>query len=91
MPAVVDRQYPSILIDLCRAHRRGEDCMYALHDALCEIGYHNTAAWHFASESSSCFPRRPCVVVARVIGGKSIDDIEDYSQQVIGRPDTTQT
>jgi hypothetical protein len=87
--SVTDRHYPSILIDLCQAHRRGEDCMYALHDALCEIGYPHTAAWHFGADPRRrCDPGDGCVVVMRILHGWSIDDLEAGSARPQLRADS---
>jgi hypothetical protein len=49
-PAPVFRPWPSIVVPLAQALYRGEDCLFALHDALLEAGCTEMAV-HFAQET----------------------------------------
>lgn len=64
-------EYPSTVVALARAFRAGEDCAFALHDALLEAG-HPGPAGHFTGDGA-CRPGQICLVVEDIFDPRSPD------------------
>lgn len=62
--------YPEHLIALCKAYSKGENCGFALVDALLEVGIpENLVDMHFRGNFVRCTPGSYCSLIASVING----------------------
>ena len=68
--------YPEHLVALAQSHQAGEDCLFALHDALIELGHADLAKLHFGGPMVRCRPGSVCSVVLDILMGHRLEPID---------------